>query len=56
VWGIGCGSQGTLGYGLTSVIGAIPAEIFEGRQYGSIFGTVMAASVVGGAVGGRVQW
>src|SRR6185437_11194551 len=32
-------AQGALGYGLTSVIGAIPAEIFEGKQYGSIFGT-----------------
>ena len=30
-----------LGYGLTSVIGAIAAEIFEGRHYGSIFGTLM---------------
>jgi len=35
-------AQGTLGYSLTSVMGAIPAEIFEGRQYGSIFGTVNA--------------
>jgi MFS family permease len=26
------GAQGLLGYGLTSVIGAIPAEIFEGRH------------------------
>src|SRR5262249_313342 len=26
------GSQGMLGYGLTSVIGAIPAEIFQGRH------------------------
>ena len=25
-------SQGMLGYGLTSVVGAIPAEIFQGRQ------------------------
>ena len=28
-------AQGMLGYGLTSVIGAIPAEIFQGRHYGS---------------------
>jgi MFS family permease len=27
-------TQGTLGYSLTSVMGAIPAEIFEGRHYG----------------------
>jgi MFS family permease len=45
------GSQGMLGYGLTSVIGAIPAEIFQGRSYGSIFGTLMLAAIVGGAAG-----
>ena len=44
-------SQGMLGYGLTSVIGAIPAEIFPGRHYGTIFGTLMLASIVGGAAG-----
>jgi MFS family permease len=44
-------SQGLIGYGLVSVIGAIPAEIFEGRHYGSIFGTLMLASIAGGAVG-----
>jgi len=31
-------AQGMLGYGLTSVLGAIPAEIFEGRHYGAVFG------------------
>src|SRR6185503_14909827 len=31
-------AQGLLGYGLTSVIGAIPAEIFQGPHYGTIFG------------------
>jgi MFS family permease len=44
-------AQGLLGYGLVSVIGAIPAEIFEGRHYGSIFGTLMLASIAGGAAG-----
>ena len=44
-------SQGVLGYSLTSVIGAIPAEIFEGRHYGTIFGTLMLAAIGGGAVG-----
>ena len=44
-------SQGLLGYGLTSVIGAIPAEIFQGRHYGTIFGTLMLASIAGGAAG-----
>ena len=42
-------SQGLLGYGLTSVVGAIPAEIFEGRHYGSIFGSLMLAAIAGGA-------
>jgi MFS family permease len=44
-------SQGMLGYGLTSVIGAIPSEIFQGKHYGSIFGTLMLASIAGGAAG-----
>ncbi len=44
-------SQGMLGYGLTSVIGAIPAEIFQGRDYGTIFGTLMLAAIAGGAAG-----
>jgi MFS family permease len=44
-------AQGTLGYGLTSVMGAIPAEIFEGRHYGSIFGTAIVAAILGGAAG-----
>jgi MFS family permease len=44
-------AQGVLGYGLTSVIGAIGAEIFQGRHYGSIFGTLMLAAIGGGAAG-----
>ena len=44
-------AQGTFGYSLTSVMGAIPAEIFEGRHYGSIFGMVMLAAILGGAAG-----
>jgi MFS family permease len=44
-------TQGMLGYGVTSVIGAIPAEIFQGRHYGTIFGTLMLASIGGGAAG-----
>ncbi len=43
--------QGVLGYGITSVFGAMPAEIFQGRHYGSIFGTLMLAAIVGGAAG-----
>lgn len=44
-------AQGALGYGLTSVIGVIPAEIFEGRHYGPIFGTLMLSALAGGATG-----
>jgi MFS family permease len=44
-------TQGFLGYSLTSVIGAIPSEIFEGRHYGGIFGTLMGVGIVGGAIG-----
>jgi MFS family permease len=45
------GTQGMLGYGLTSVIGAIPADIFAGHNYGAIFGTLMLAPIGGGAAG-----
>jgi MFS family permease len=44
-------AQGMLGYGLVSVIGAIPADIFQGSHYGTIFGSLMLASIVGGAAG-----
>jgi MFS family permease len=44
-------AQGTLGYGLTSVMGAIPAESFAGRNSGSIFASVMLAAILGGAAG-----
>ena len=44
-------SQGFLGYALTSVMGAIVAEIFEGPHYGSIFGTLTVSLISGGAAG-----
>jgi MFS family permease len=44
-------AQGTLGYGLTSVFAAIVAEIFQGRHYGTIFGTLMLSAITGGALG-----
>jgi MFS family permease len=44
-------AQGALGYGLTSIMGAVVLEIFQGRQFGSIFGTVMLAALAGGAAG-----
>jgi MFS family permease len=44
-------AQGLLGYGLTSVMGAIVVEIFQGRSYATIFGTVMVALMAGSALG-----
>jgi MFS family permease len=44
-------AQGALGYGLTSIMGAVVLEIFQGRYYGSIFGTIMIAALAGGAAG-----
>lgn len=46
---VGC--QGLIGYGLTSVFPAIPAELFQGAHYGTILGTLSIASLVGGAIG-----
>jgi MFS family permease len=43
-------SQGFLGYAVTSVMGPIVAEIFEGRHYG-FFGTATVALTGGGAAG-----
>lgn len=40
-----------LGYALTSVMGPIVAEIFEGPHFGSIFGTITVALIGGGAAG-----
>ena len=44
-------SQGLLGYGLASVFGAIPAEIFQGRHHGTIFGTLTLGANAGAAFG-----
>jgi MFS family permease len=44
-------TQGMLGYGLTSIMGAVVAEIFQGKHYGSIFGTITLAALAGGAAG-----
>lgn len=43
--------QGGLGYGLASVYGAIPAEIFGGRSFGLIFGVVNVFGVTGAGFG-----
>jgi MFS family permease len=44
-------AQGFFGYALTSVMGPIVAEIFEGPHFGSIFGTITVALIGGGAAG-----
>jgi MFS family permease len=44
-------AQGLLGYGVTPIMGAVVLEIFQGEHYGSIFGTILLASLAGGAAG-----
>ena len=44
-------ARGGLGYGITSVLGAVVAGIFAGVHYASIFATLMLSALVGGAVG-----
>jgi MFS family permease len=44
-------SQGVLGYGMASVFAAIPAELFQGRHYGSVFGTLSLAIGFGSGAG-----
>ncbi len=44
-------SQGLLGYGVTSIMGAVVLEVFQGEHFGSIFGTLMLAALAGGAAG-----
>ena len=44
-------AQGLFGYGLATVYGAIPAELFQGPRFGTIFGTLSSASILGAASG-----
>jgi MFS family permease len=44
-------AQGFLGYGITPVFGAVPAEIFQGKHLGTIFGVLMLGGFGGGALG-----
>ncbi|TNE39640.1 MAG: MFS transporter [Alphaproteobacteria bacterium] len=43
--------QGGFGYGLATVFGAMPADLYQGRGYPVIFGVVSTMALVGGAVG-----
>ncbi|MDA0240261.1 MAG: MFS transporter, partial [Proteobacteria bacterium] len=45
------GSQGFIGYGLASVFGAVPSELFAGKRYGAIFGILGGAAGLGAAFG-----
>ncbi len=44
-------SQGLLGYGLASLFGAIPAEIFAGRRFATILSVTAAAGNAGAGIG-----
>lgn len=40
-----------VGYGLATVYGSMPADVFQGKGYGVIFGTISTMALIGGAVG-----
>jgi MFS family permease len=44
-------TQGALGYGIASVYGAIPADLFQGRHYGAISGTLSVTGNIGAGLG-----
>jgi MFS family permease len=44
-------SQGLVGYGMAATYAAIPAELFHGKQYGSIFSMLSVASGLGSGLG-----
>lgn len=44
-------SQGLLGYGVASIYGAIPAELFQGPRFGTIFGVLTLGGAFGAGVG-----
>ena len=45
------GLQGLIGYGMASIFGAVPAELFSGKRYGAIFGFIGSFSSTGAAIG-----
>ena len=44
-------SQGLLGYGMASIYGAIPAELFQGRKFATVFGVLTLGGAFGAAGG-----
>ena len=54
VWGMVI-AQGFFGYGMTPAIGAIPADLFQGRAYGRIFGVIAIFGSSGASIGPYVM-
>lgn len=44
-------SQGVLGYGVAALYGAIPAELFQGRRFATIFGVLTLGGAFGAGFG-----
>ncbi len=44
-------TQGGLGYAMAAVFGAMPADLFQGRKYGEIFGVFSMLALMGGGIG-----
>jgi MFS family permease len=44
-------AQGLFGYGVASVFGAMPAELFSGRRFATIFGMLSVFGNIGAGVG-----
>ena len=44
-------AQGGLGYAMAAVFGAMPADLFQGRKYGEIFGVFSMIALMGGGIG-----
>ena len=44
-------AQGMLGYGLASMFGAMPADLFQGPRFAAILGVVSVAANLGAGVG-----
>ncbi len=44
-------SQGLIGTGMSPLYAAIPAELFQGKHYGAIFGVISMFATAGGAFG-----
>ena len=44
-------AQGAMGYGLAGMLAAIAMEVFQGRQFGAIFGCLNISATMGAAAG-----